>query len=75
VRDFVYFHIDSIRVECAIFNFADNMLVAGAIALMLLALRPEANPPGEPNSPGTAETTFSNTAASEEDRSTLLRSS
>jgi signal peptidase II len=41
VRDFVHFHVDSIRFDCAIFNFADNMLVAGAVALMLLALRPE----------------------------------
>ncbi len=41
VRDFVYFHVDAINFSCAIFNFADNMLVVGAIALMLLALRPE----------------------------------
>jgi signal peptidase II len=41
VRDFVHFHVDTIGFDCAIFNFADNMLVAGAIALMLLALRPE----------------------------------
>jgi signal peptidase II len=41
VRDFVHFHVDPIGFDCAIFNFADNMLVAGAIALMLLALRPE----------------------------------
>jgi signal peptidase II len=41
VRDFVYFHVDAIGVECAIFNFADNMLVAGAITLVLYALRPE----------------------------------
>lgn len=41
VRDFVHFHVDPIRFDCAIFNFADNMLVAGAIILMLLALRPE----------------------------------
>ncbi len=41
VRDFVYFHVDSIKFECAIFNFADNMLVAGALILMVLALRPE----------------------------------
>jgi signal peptidase II len=40
VRDFVYFHIDPIGFECAIFNFADNMLVAGAVILMLLALKP-----------------------------------
>ena len=41
VRDFVYFHVDPIGFRCAIFNFADNMLVAGAVLLMLLALRPE----------------------------------
>lgn len=42
VRDFVHFHVDPIGFDCAIFNFADNMLVAGAVILMLLALRPEA---------------------------------
>ncbi len=41
VRDFVHFHVDPIGFNCAIFNFADNMLVAGAVLLMLLALRPE----------------------------------
>jgi signal peptidase II len=41
VRDFVHFHVDSINFNFAIFNFADNMLVAGAAVLMLLALRPE----------------------------------
>ncbi len=41
VRDFAHFHIDRIHFECAIFNFADNMLVAGSIFLMVLALRPE----------------------------------
>ena len=49
VRDFVYFHVDAIRFECAIFNFADNMLVAGAITLVLYALRPEKGP-SEPTS-------------------------
>jgi signal peptidase II len=44
VRDFVYFHVDAIGFECAIFNFADNMLVAGAITLVLYALRPEKGP-------------------------------
>jgi signal peptidase II len=42
VRDFVHFHVDAIGFDCAIFNFADNMLVAGAITLVLFALRPEA---------------------------------
>lgn len=41
VRDFVHLHIDPIRFECAIFNFADNMLVVGASALVLMALRPD----------------------------------
>ena len=41
VRDFVHFHVDRINFDFAIFNFADNMLVAGAVILMLLALRPE----------------------------------
>lgn len=44
VRDFVYFHVDAIGFECAIFNFADNMLIAGAITLVLYALRPEKPP-------------------------------
>jgi signal peptidase II len=48
VRDFVHFHVDAVGFDCAIFNFADNMLVVGAIALMLLALRPEAPRPEEP---------------------------
>lgn len=42
VRDFVYFHVDAINFRCAIFNFADNMLVAGAVLLMLMALKPDA---------------------------------
>ncbi len=41
VRDFVHFHVDRINFDFAIFNFADNMLVAGSIFLMVLALRPE----------------------------------
>ncbi len=41
VRDFVHFHVDPIRFDCAIFNFADNMLVAGALTLILYAMRPE----------------------------------
>ena len=41
VRDFVHLHVDAINFDCAIFNFADNMLVVGAIALVLLALRPD----------------------------------
>jgi signal peptidase II len=45
VRDFVHFHVDAVNFDCAIFNFADNMLVAGAITLVLYALRPEKSPP------------------------------
>jgi signal peptidase II len=41
VRDFVHFHVDAIGFDCAIFNFADNMLILGAVGLLLLALRPE----------------------------------
>jgi signal peptidase II len=50
VRDFVHFHVDPIGFDCAIFNFADNMLVIGAVSLMLLALRPES--PAEPGPSG-----------------------
>jgi signal peptidase II len=45
VRDFVYFHVDPIHFECAIFNFADNMLVIGAVTLVLYALRPDQSQP------------------------------
>ena len=38
----------AINFRCAIFNFADNMLVAGALILMVVALRPEPQPPTEP---------------------------
>jgi signal peptidase II len=48
VRDFVHFHVDAIGFDCAIFNFADNMLVAGAVTLVLYALRPEKSPSDEP---------------------------
>lgn len=41
VRDFVHVHVDSIGFDFPIFNFADNMLVLGAVGLMLLALRGE----------------------------------
>ncbi len=47
VRDFVYFHVDSIRFQCAIFNFADNMLVAGAILLLWMALKPDSLKPSD----------------------------
>jgi signal peptidase II len=59
VRDFVHFHVDPINFDCAIFNFADNMLVAGAIVLMLLALRPEPAPLGEISNPELAENSSS----------------
>jgi len=55
VRDFVHFHVDPIGFDCAIFNFADNMLIAGALILMLLALRHEP--------PRTLETEVPSTAA------------
>jgi signal peptidase II len=41
VRDFVHLHVDSVGFDCAIFNFADNMLIAGAIVLVLFTLRPD----------------------------------
>lgn len=44
VRDFAYLHVDAINFETAIFNFADNMLILGALILMLLALRPDTPP-------------------------------
>ncbi|QDV33324.1 signal peptidase II [Tautonia plasticadhaerens] len=44
VRDFVHVHVDSIGFDFPIFNFADNMLVLGAVGLMLLALRGEPSP-------------------------------
>ena len=47
VRDFVHFHVDSVGFDCAIFNFADNMLVAGAITLVLFALRPDPEAPAD----------------------------
>jgi signal peptidase II len=49
VRDFVHFHVDAIGFDCAIFNFADNMLIAGALTLVLFALRPEQGSRDEPN--------------------------
>lgn len=49
VRDFVHFHVDPIGFDCAIFNFADNMLVAGAIVIMFLAVRTEHAEPTEPS--------------------------
>jgi signal peptidase II len=48
VRDFVHFHVDAIGFDCAIFNFADNMLIAGAVTLVLYALRPDADSPAPP---------------------------
>ncbi len=39
VRDFVHFHVDAVGFDCAIFNFADNMLVLGEGALSVLALK------------------------------------
>jgi signal peptidase II len=52
VRDFVHLQIEAINFDCAIFNFADNMLVVGAVALVLLALRPDV---GESTAPSKAE--------------------
>ncbi len=52
VRDFVHFHVDSINFSFAIFNFADNMLVLGAVMLMLMALQPEEDPVANASAPG-----------------------
>jgi signal peptidase II len=49
VRDFVHLHVDSVGFDCAIFNFADNMLIAGAIVLVLFTLRPESGDPTDPD--------------------------
>ncbi len=55
VRDFVHFKIEPIGFDCAIFNFADNMLVIGAVSLVLLALRPD---PADPE-PAASESSVS----------------
>lgn len=57
VRDFVHFHIDSINFDWAIFNFADTMLVAGAVILALFAVRPEPAPADAPEAESTEEGT------------------
>jgi signal peptidase II len=51
VRDFVHFHVDPIGFDCAIFNFADNMLVAGALTLVMYAMRAEEPSPAVPPQP------------------------
>jgi signal peptidase II len=51
VRDFVHLKIEPIGFDCAIFNFADNMLVIGAASLVLLALRPDPEEPAETAKP------------------------
>jgi len=61
VRDFVHLHVDPIGFDCAIFNFADNMLVVGAVALMLIAVRTE---PAEPSGPGSLSGTLENSVPS-----------
>jgi len=60
VRDFVYWHVDAIHFQCAIFNFADNMLLLGAGSLMLMALR--ADPPTEPATDAAHEAATAETA-------------
>jgi signal peptidase II len=55
VRDFVHFHVDPINFDCAIFNFADNMLVAGALTLVLYAMRPEEGAPAVEVKPAGAD--------------------
>ncbi len=48
VRDFVHLHVDPIGFDCAIFNFADNMLILGAITLVIFALGPDHSTPQSP---------------------------
>lgn len=48
VRDFMHFHVDSVGFNFAIFNFADNFLVAGAMILVVLAFRGDPVPSPEP---------------------------
>jgi signal peptidase II len=45
VRDFVHFHVDAVGFDCAIFNFADNMLIAGALTLVFYAMRTDDHTP------------------------------
>lgn len=52
VRDFVHFHVDAINFDFAIFNFADNMLVAGAACLIVLAMRADLQEPAPAASSG-----------------------
>jgi signal peptidase II len=63
VRDFVHFHVDSVGFDCAIFNFADNMLVAGALTLVFYAMRTDehatddrTNPADSASGPGSDDT-------------------
>jgi signal peptidase II len=63
VRDFVHFHVDPINFDCAIFNFADNMLVAGALTLVLYAMRPEEGPPGLEVKPPAADSVLEATGS------------
>jgi signal peptidase II len=63
VRDFVHFHVDPINFDCAIFNFADNMLVAGALTLVLYAMRPEEGSPGLEVKPPAADSVLGATGS------------
>jgi signal peptidase II len=63
VRDFVHFHVDAIGFDCAIFNFADNMLVAGALTLVLYAMRPEIQSSAGPVEPVQSEAVVESSTA------------
>ena len=63
VRDFVHFHVDPINFDCAIFNFADNMLVAGALTLVLYAMRPDEGSPGLEVKPPAADSVLEATGS------------
>lgn len=72
VRDFMHFHIDPIGFDCAIFNFADNMLVGGAVILMILALKPEKqNDSAHSEKPAATEPMANTTATAATSQSTI----
>jgi signal peptidase II len=63
VRDFVHLHVDAINFDCAIFNFADNMLIAGALTLVLYAMRTEDADPAVEVAPAKPDTVLEATGS------------
>ena len=53
VRDFMFLHYEPLGLRTAIFNFADNLLVAGAAILFVISLRrvPEIDDTNNPDAP------------------------